>query len=97
MKKTRGDLVDFVKRHYQTPATFADFLIKEGWVELDQPREFWIMEGYPYSVFNNKDLCEKYARNYESEIHNQEKPEIIHVREVIDEPQEQHITRNGDY
>ncbi|MCB0423077.1 MAG: hypothetical protein KDD13_00420 [Mangrovimonas sp.] len=82
MKKTRKALEKCIENSTRTANgkmsahNIIMGLIKEGWVELDEPREFWIGINAltdKYTIYTSpKSLC----------LPNDK---IIHVREVVDE------------
>lgn len=86
-KRTRQNLIHTIIRQYgMTPdyddiqkfSTFlADKLISEGWVKVEEPREFWLHKNHVW--FNIKSL-ERYLSTM-----NVSRGEIIHVREVVEE------------
>lgn len=84
MKRTRKDLEDFLLQADKTYCVgkgwftnMADKLISEGWVKVEEPREFWLHKNHVW--FNIKSL-ERYLSTM-----NVSRGEIIHVREVVEE------------
>lgn len=81
MKKTKNNLVYFVRdvldqwSLHSLGEVVAEKLIKGGWIELDEPREFQVY--YDKSTGN--------IRPYRGPGAQARNEEIIHVREVMDD------------
>lgn len=89
MKKTKKGLIECLREVLMLPGKdvgecFADKLIQEGWVELDEPREWWDIiktkDGQLISRHKTEKEAEDYYKSFES--FEQMYLEIIHVREV---------------
>jgi len=71
--KTRKELVEFLRKNHVDPNEsdwLANKLISEGFVQVEEPREFWIVKR---KLWNDYKVIEKYDSNFD---------EIIHVREI---------------
>ena len=90
MKKTRKALMKLIsiERLNSSEEEFADALIENGWVKLEEPREYWIYRKYNgcnrcNPIVGSKSRFELRASTTEVK----ESPtvdQIIHVREVED-------------
>lgn len=89
--KTKKDLVEFINKFGEsvrhelirtTSERLADKLISEGFVQVKEPREFWIVYDCRYetiSIFKTKEEAKSNSHNMGALD-----SEIIHVREVIE-------------
>lgn len=75
---TRKQLIDYIESFHPSqwphPEEIADALIKEGFVKVHEPREFWI----------DIDLLTKECKVIDGMYLQLENHEIIHVREVVE-------------
>lgn len=78
MRKTRERLAEITGIYLDKGdrEELDEKLIKEGWVTLDEPREFWVVTSDDFISIH-----QKYPTKYEDVLNH----EIIHVREVIDD------------
>ena len=86
--KTRKALVDSLIKNFPAGETkengarsVADALINEGFVQVQEPREFWLYKapvGKPMAYENLEELEAFRPYNEKNEV------EIIHVREVVE-------------
>lgn len=76
--KTRKELIDFV-----SSVTVADALIKEGWVKLDSPKEWYVCEDCKVALPNkNPHWIESSVSKFDGYVCN---GKMVFVREVLDE------------
>ena len=95
MKKTKEALKEAIKstklqaniKKEDAADQIIDLLIRDGWVELDKPREFWIVvdskdDGKEWVIYSSEK-----AHHLKRIYSDRSTVEIIHVREVIDKDQ----------
>lgn len=88
MRKTKKELLKFIEsidyneittRRYQ----LAERLIKEGWVVLEEPEEFWLVG---HIICSSREEAERVLEDYKKDsvgYPSFNKAKIIHVKEVV--------------
>lgn len=84
MTKTRAKLVEFLGNSFRNKTLMmeeiADLLIENGWLELDEPREWWLVPSMSgWRVFDKKEV----AAHFANETQKGPVLDFYHVREVI--------------